>query len=341
MHAARFFQAAVQRGRRTLALATCAPLAAVMAAVLVAAPAAQADAYPDHTIRLIVPYPPGGGNDTVGRLVAQRLASTLGQPVVVDNRPGAGGNLGTEQAARAKPDGYTLNLGFVANMAMTPSLGKVGYDPFKDFVPIAFVAKGYQILAVNPASDIKSVAQLVAAAKAQPGKLNYGSGGNGTPLHLVGELFKLRTGTDIQHIPYKGSPQATTAVLAGETQLVFGSVVATLPFVQSGKLRALAVTSPRRIAAAPDVPTLGELGYPGIEASSWYGLFAPAGTPRAIVQKLNQEVGKLAQDPAYRDQLRRQGQEAESGTPEELASALRAEYDTWARVIKSANIKAD
>ena len=305
-----------------------------------AAPVA-AQTYPDHVIRLIVPFPPGGGNDTLGRLVAQRLSSTLGQQVIVDNRPGAGGNLGTELAAKAKPDGYTLLLGFVANMAMTPSLGKVNYDPLSSFAPISMVAQGYQIISVNPAFTAQSIAELIALAKAKPGTLNYGSGGSGSPRHLVGELFKLRTGTDIQHIPYKGSPQATTAVLAGETQMVFGSVVATLPFVKTGKLHALAVTSPKRIAAAPDVPTLNELGYPGIEASSWYGLFAPAGTPPAIIASINTEMVKLAQDPDYREQLNKQGQEAISSTPEELKRHMRSEFDTWSRVIKTANIKAD
>ena len=305
-----------------------------------AAPVA-AQTYPDHVIRLIVPFPPGGGNDTLGRLVAQRLSSTLGQQVIVDNRVGAGGNLGTELAARAKPDGYMLTLGFVANMAMTPSLGKVNYDPLTSFAPISMVAQGYQILSVNPSFPAQSVAELIALAKAKPGVLNYGSGGSGSPLHLVGELFKLRTGTDIQHIPYKGSPQATAAVLAGETEMVFGSVVATLPFVKTGKLRALAVTSPKRIAAAPDVPTLNELGYPGIEASSWYGLYAPAGTPPAIIARINTEMVKLAQDPDYREQLGRQGQEAISSTPEELQRYMRSELDTWSRVIKTANIKAD
>jgi tripartite-type tricarboxylate transporter receptor subunit TctC len=301
----------------------------------------QAQTYPDRIVKLIVAYPPGGGNDTLARLVAQRLSTTLGQQVIVENKPGAGGNLGTEQAARAKPDGYTLLLGFVANMAMTPNLGKVGYDPQNGFAPISMVAQGYQVLSVNPAFPAKSVAELIALAKAKPNSLNYGSGGTGTPLHLVGELFKLRTGTDIQHVAYKGSPQATTAVLAGETQMVFGSVVATLPFVQVGKLRALAVTSPKRIEAAPDVPTLNELGYTGIEASSWYGLFAPAGTPASIIARINQEMVKLAQDVDYKQLLNKNGQEAMASTPDELKRYVKSEFDTWARVIKTANIKAD
>ena len=328
--------------RQAKSRSVTAVLGVVLAAAL--APIGQAvaaDAYPSRIIRLIVPYPPGGGNDTLGRLVAQRLSTTLGQQVVVENKAGAGGNLGTELAARAKPDGYTLTLGFVANLAMTPSLGKVGYDPVKDFAPISMVAQGYQILVVNPALPVKSVADLVALAKAKPGELNYASGGNGSPLHLVGELFKLQTGTNIQHVPYKGSAPAATAVISGETQMVFGGLVSSLPFVQSGRLRALAVTSPTRIDAAPDVPTLNELGYPGIEASSWYGLFAPAGTPPAIVARLNTELVKLAQDPEYREQLNKQGQEAMSSTPTELTQYLNSEVDKWARVIKTANIRAD
>jgi len=313
---------------------------AVFLALVVAIPL-QAQTYPDRVVKLIVAYPPGGGNDTLARLVAQRLSTTLGQQVIVENKPGAGGNLGTEQAARAKPDGYTLLLGFVANMAMTPNLGKVGYDPLNGFAPISMVAQGYQVLSVNPAFPARSVAELVALAKAKPNSLNYGSGGTGTPLHLVGELFKLRTGTDIQHVAYKGSPQATTAVLAGETQMVFGSVVATLPFVQVGKLRALAVTSPKRIEAAPDVPTLNELGYTGIEASSWYGLFAPAGTPASIIARIHLQMVKLAQDVDYKQLLNKNGQEAMASTPDELKRYVKSEFDTWARVIKTANIKAE
>src|SRR6478752_4919847 len=206
------------------------------------APHAAAQDFPNKPIRLVVPYPPGGGNDTLGRLVAQRLSVALGQQVYVDNKAGAGGNLGTELVAHAKPDGYTLTLGFVANMAMTPHLGKVNYDPVKDFAPISMVAQGYQILVVNPAFPARTVPELVAMAKAKPGALNYASGGNGSPLHLVAELFKLSAGVDIQHIPYKGSNPAAAAVLGGETQMVFGGVVSSLPFVKTGKLRALAVT---------------------------------------------------------------------------------------------------
>ena len=302
---------------------------------------ALAQDYPARPIRLIVPYPPGGGNDTLGRLVAQRLSSALGQQVFVDNRPGAGGNLGTEQAAHAKPDGYTLTLGFVANFAMTPHLGKVNYDALKDFAPISMVAQGYQILVVTPAFPAQSVPELVTLAKSRPGTLNFASGGNGSPLHLVAELFKISAGIDMVHIPYKGSNPAAAAVIAGETQMVFGGVVSSLSFIRAGRLRALAVTSPRRIEALPDTPTLVELGYPGVEASSWYGLFAPAGTPAPIIQRLNREMVALGKNPEHREQLSRQGQEAVSSTPEELGHYVKNESDKWAHVIKTAHIEAN
>lgn len=302
---------------------------------------AQAADYPNKPIRLVIPYPPGGGNDTLGRIVAQRLSTALGQQVFVDNKAGAGGNLGTEQVAHAKPDGYTLTLGFVANMAMTPHLGKLNYDPIKDFAPISMVAQGYQILVVNPSFPAKTVPELVTMAKAKPGTLNFASGGNGSPLHLVAELFKLSAGVDMMHIPYKGSTPAAAAVISGETQMVFGGVVSSLPFVKSGRLRALAVTSPTRIDAAPDVPTMVELGYKGVEASSWYGLFAPAGTPPAIIARLNREMVALGKNPEHREQLDKQGQEAVHSTPEELAAYVKSEFDKWGNVIKTAKIQAD
>jgi tripartite-type tricarboxylate transporter receptor subunit TctC len=305
------------------------------------APPALAQDYPNKPIRLVVPYPPGGGNDTLGRIVAQRLSAALGQQVFVDNRPGAGGNLGTEQVAHAKPDGYTLTLGFVANLAITPHMGKVNYDPLKDFAPISMVAQGYQILVVNPALPVKSVPELVALAKAKPGTLNFASGGNGSPLQLVAELFKIAAGIDMMHIPYKGSSPAAAAVISGETQMVFGGVVSSLPFIKSGRLRALAVTSPRRLESLPDVPTMVELGYPSVVASSWYGLFAPAGTPAAIIQRLSREMTNLGKSPEHREQLVKQSQEAVYSTPEELAQYVKSESEKWGRVIKTAHIEAE
>jgi tripartite-type tricarboxylate transporter receptor subunit TctC len=316
-------------------------LALTGAALALLSASAFAQDYPTKPIRLVVPFPPGGGNDTLGRIVAQRLSTALGQQVFVDNKPGAGGNVGTEQVAKAKPDGYTITLGFVANMAMTPHMGKINYHPLKDFAPISMVAQSYQILVVNPSLPVKSVAELVALAKAKPGVLNFASGGNGSPLQLVAELFKLSAGIDMAHIPYKGSSPAAAAVVAGDTQMVFGGVVSSLPLIKAGRLRALAVTSPKRIEALPDVPTLVELGYTGVEASSWYGLYAPAGTPHAIIARLNKEMLAMGKEPEQREQLVKQGQEMVTSSPEDLAKHTKAEYDKWGRVIKTAKIEAD
>jgi tripartite-type tricarboxylate transporter receptor subunit TctC len=319
---------------KRLITALCALLCAASFAVV-------AQDFPTRPIRLVVPFAPGGGNDTLARLIAQKLTAGLGQSIVVDNRPGGGGVTATEQVARAPADGYTLLLGFVGPLTMSPAMQKVGYDPVTDFEPISLVAQGYQILAVNPAVPAKSVTELVALAKAKPGALNYASGGTGTPLHLVPELFKLAAGVDIVHVPYKGSAPAATAVLAGDVQMMFGAMVATVPLVKSGKLRALAVTSPRRVEALPDVPTLVELGYSGVEASSWYGILAPAGTPPPIVAKLSTELGKVVTGADYRDTLTQQGQEAESSTPEAFRAFMRAELAKWTRVVRAANIRTE
>jgi tripartite-type tricarboxylate transporter receptor subunit TctC len=326
--------------KRRAALAAVLPLAALLLGPL-AAPGALAQDYPVRTVRLVVPFAPGGGNDALARLISQKLAAGLGQPVIVDNRPGAGGVTGTEHVARAAPDGYTLLLGFVGPLTMSPGMQKVGYDPLTAFEPISLVAQGYQVLAVNPAVPAKSVQELVSLAKSKPGVLNYASGRQGTPLHLVPELFKQAAGVDIVHVPYKGSGPAATAVLAGDAQLMFGSMVATVPQASGGKLRALAVTSPRRVPALPEVPTLVETGFPGVEASSWYGVLAPAGTPRAVVAKLNAEIVKAVASADFRDTLAAQGQEAMSSTPDEFRAFIRAELDKWTRVVRTAGIKLE
>lgn len=308
---------------------------------LVAPAAVQAQEYPARTIRLVVPFAPGGGNDALARLVSQKLATSLGQPVIVDNRPGAGGVTATDQVAHATPDGYTLLLGFVGPLTMSPGMQKVGYDPVASFEPISLVAQGYQVLAVNPGVAAKSVQDLVALAKAKPGVLNYASGGQGTPLHLVPELFKQAAGVDIVHVPYKGSGPAATAVLAGDAQMMFGSMVATVSQAKAGKLRALAVTSPQRVAALPEVPTLTETGFPGVEASSWYGILAPAGTPRPVIAKLNAEIVKAVASPDFRETLLAQGQEPMSSTPEEFRAFIRSELERWTRVVRAAGIKSE
>jgi tripartite-type tricarboxylate transporter receptor subunit TctC len=312
-------------------------LAIAFVLVVVTATFAGAQTYPTKPIRLIVAYAAGGGNDALARLVAQRFRDALGQPVVVENRPGSDGDIGTGFVATSKPDGYTLLLGFVVNMAQRHHMGDVGYDPMKDFAPISMVARGYNILAVNPKLPVNSVDELVAYAKARPGQLNHASTGT----DLVAELFKRTAGVDIVQVPYKGSAPAANSVVAGDTQLAFGGMVSTLQLVRAGKLRALAITSPKRVQAAPDIPTLEELGYHGVEASSWYGLFAPAGTPRPIIDRLSSEMVKVSQEPKFRSQLQGQGQENISGTPEELAAFMKFENERWSRLIKEAGFRLE
>ena len=302
------------------------------------APLAQAQDYPARPLHLVVPFAPGGGNDTLARHIAVKLGTALGQQVIVDNRAGANGAVGTEFVAKATPDGYTLLLGFVGPLAVLPHMGKLGYDPLTQLAPVGLIANAYQVLAVHPGVPAKTVAELVTLAKAQPGKLAYASGGAGTPLHLVPELFKLAAGVDLLNVPYKGSSPAALSVLTGDTQLIFGAMFSTLPQVKAGKLRALAVTSPKRLATAPDLPTLAEAGYPGVEASSWYGLLVPAGTPPAIIARLNAALGQAMSGSDFRDVLDQQGLDALAGSPEAFRAFMVSESAKWARVIKAAHI---
>jgi tripartite-type tricarboxylate transporter receptor subunit TctC len=298
----------------------------------------HAQDYPSKPLHLVVPFAPGGGNDTLARFVAAKLGGALGQQVIVDNRAGANGAVGTEFVAKAAPDGYTLLLGFVGPLTVLPHMAKLGYDPLTQLAPVGLIANAYQVLAVHPGVPAKNVAELVALAKAQPGKLAYASGGSGTPLHLVPELFKLAAGVDLLHVPYKGSSPAALSTLAGDTQLIFGAMFSTLPQVKAGKLRALAVTSPKRLATAPDLPTLAESGYPGVEASSWYGLLVPAATPPAITAKLNAALGVATSGREYRDVLDKQGLDPLVGSPEAFRAFMISESTKWARVIKAAHI---
>ena len=317
--------------------------ARLLLAVLLAAVAGStlAQTYPSRPVRLLVPFAPGGGNDFLARMVGVRLSEALGQQFITDNRPGAGGNLATDLAAKATPDGYTLLLGFVGPLAISPSLGKVPYDPVKDFTAISMLASSYRVLVIHPPVPARSVKELIALAKAKPGQLNYASGGSGTPLHLVPELFKAVAGIEITHIPYKGSSPAATAVIVGEAQLLFGNITSSLPHVRAGRLVALAVTSPKRSLLAPELPTLAEAGLPGVDVASWYALVAPAATPKAIVNKLNAAVVNLVASNDYREQLTKQAFEPMSSNPEQFPAFLRVETAKWARVIKSAGVKAD
>jgi tripartite-type tricarboxylate transporter receptor subunit TctC len=296
---------------------------------------AAAQGYPAKPVRIVVPTSPGGGNDFVARHAAQKLGERLGQQFIVENRAGAGGAIGTAFVAKAAPDGYTLLLGFVGQLAMLPHVEKAGYDPLKDFVGVSVLASSYHFLAVHPSLPVRSTKQLIALAKKRPGQLNYASGNIWTPTHLVPELFKQATGTDIVAIQYKGSGPAAIGVLSGEAQVIVAGTTAILSFLQNKRLIGLAVTSPQRSPNAPDIPTLTEQGIRGVEAPSWYSIAAPAATPREVVARLHGEIVKLAATPEYRTPLERAALEPTTTTPEQFAAFLQAEYDKWGKVIKT------
>ncbi|MEO8741181.1 MAG: tripartite tricarboxylate transporter substrate binding protein [Casimicrobiaceae bacterium] len=303
---------------------------------------AFAQAYPTHSIRLVVPFPAGGTTDILARAVAQKLSESLGQTVIVDNRPGAGGNIGSDIVAKSAPDGYTLLMGTVGTHAINPGLyTKMPYDHVKDFAPVVLVAGVPNVLVANPAFPVNSVAELIALAKSKPGTINFASSGNGTSIHLSGELFKTMAGVDMTHVPYKGSSPALADLMGGQVQIMFDNLPSALPQIKGGKLRAIAVTSLKRAPALPDVPTISESGLPGFEASSWFGVLAPAGTPAPIVAKINADVNKWLQSPEARDQLLAQGANAAGGTPEQFAQHIRAETEKWAKVVKASGAKVD
>ena len=307
-----------------------------------AAALAAAQTYPTKPIRLVVPFPPGGATDILARDVAQKLTEAWGQSVIVDNRPGAGGNIGSELVAKSSPDGYTLEMGTVGTHAINASLyAKMPYDHVRDFTPVILVAGVPNVLVVNPALPANSVAELIAYAKANPGKLNFASSGNGTSIHLSGELFKVMAGVQITHIPYKGSAPALQDLLGGQVQMMFDNLPPSLPQIKAGKLRALGVTTLTRAPALPDVPTLSESGLPGFEASSWFGILAPAGTPAPIVAKLNAEIAKWLATPEAKEKLAKQGANAAGGTPDDFAKHIAAETAKWAKVVKDSGAKID
>src|SRR5437016_11299545 len=304
--------------------------------------AALAQDYPTKPIRLIVPFAAGGGNDNVARLVGKHLSDSLGQPLVIDNRPGAGGALGAEVAARAAPDGYTLFLGGVGSHAVNPNLNdSLPYDPIRDFAPVALLAQAPLVLVVHPSVPAASFKAFVALARARPGQLNYASNGNGSSSHLAAVMFDSMTGVDMVHVPYKGLSPALTDLLSGRVQLMFSSVVAILPHVKAGKLRGLAVTGSRRLASMPNLPTIAESGVPGYEASSWYGVLAPAGTPREIVARLNAELVKALEQPEVRTSLLAEGAEPIGGTPEQFAAHIRSEKERLGKLIRKAKIRLE
>ena len=309
-------------------------------AVLLALTAgANADDYPNRPIRLIIPFPPGGSNDVVGRLVARHLSDQLGQQVYVDNRGGAGGTIGTDIAAKAAPNGYTLLVISLAH-AVNPWLYKLTYDPIKSFAPVAIFGTGTNVLAVNPELPVNSVKELIALAKLKPGELQYASAGIGSFQHLGGELFKLMAGVDIVHVPFRGGGPAMIDVMGGHTKIVFSSLIQTTPHVKSGKLKALATGGAKRNPVLPDVPTIAEAGVPGYEANNWWGMLAPAGTPPAIVEKLNKAVAAALDSPDLLKQFESEGASVEKMTPAEFGKYIEAEMAKWGRVVKQGHIMA-
>jgi tripartite-type tricarboxylate transporter receptor subunit TctC len=312
-----------------------------MAAVLLLAlaPAAAADDYPNRPVRLIIPFPPGGSNDVVGRLVAQQLSAKLGQQVYVDNRSGAGGTIGTEACATATPDGYTICVISIAH-AVNPALYSLKYDPIKSFTPISIFATGPNVLVVNPTSPVKSVKELVALAKQKPGELNYASAGVGSFQHLGAELFKLQAQVNIVHVPYKGGGPAMQDVIAGHVKIMFSSLVQTTPFIKSGQLIALGTGGAKRSPVLPDVPTIAEAGVPGYVADNWWGLAAPAGLPAPVLEKLFTATQAALKAPELQAQFEREGAATVEMTSAEFADYIKTEITKWARVVKEGNIHA-
>ena len=313
----------------------------VFAVLFCAALAASAQPYPSRLVRIVVPLPPGGSNDVVARIVAEKLAPALGQPVVVDNRPGASGNIGTELVAKSAPDGHTL---FMANTAhvINPSLfAKLPYDPIRDFAPIALMSSAHFALVVHPSVPARSVKEFIAVARARPGSLTYASSGNGAPHHLAMELLKSMARVDLTHIPYKGAGQFVPALVAGEVSSVIGAISSLLPHVQTGRLRILGMAGNRRTPLLPEVPTISEAALPGFALDNWGGMLAPAGTARSIIDRLNGEIVKALRDPQVVERLASQGIELIPSTPDEFQAVMKAHMAKWAKVVKAAGIRID
>ena len=302
---------------------------------------AQVATYPNHQIKIISPFATGGIADGFSRIIAQGLSEAYGQPVIVENKTGGGGNIGADFVAKSPADGYTLIMGSIGTHAVNPYLVKsMPYDPFKDFMPVAFVLDAEGLLAVNPSVPVRNVSELINYIKANPGKVSYGSGGIGTASHLAGELFILTAKVDMTHIPYKGNALAITDLIGGQTQLMFATMPTILPYVKSDKLRGLAVTGATRDPSTPDLPSISET-LPGFDVKNWIGLFAPAGTPPAVVNKLNAEVGKIMQQPAVQKKLESEGAKYYAMSPEAFGSFQKKESARWGKIIKSAGIKPE
>jgi tripartite-type tricarboxylate transporter receptor subunit TctC len=314
----------------------------IAATAFVMSPRAAAQDYPTKPVRMVVPFTPAGTTDILARIVSQKLSEAWGQQVVVENRPGAAGNLGSDIVAKAAPDGYTLLMGTVSSHGINPTLyKKMPYDAVKDFQPVTLVALVPNMLVVHPSVEAKNVQELIALAKKNPGKLNVASSGSGTSIHLSAELFKTLTGVDMLHVPYKGSGPALTDLTGGQVQLMFDNMPSSIEFVRAGKLRALGVTTAKRSPAMPDLPTIAEQGVAGYEATSWFGVLAPAGTPKPIVDKLSQQIAKDIKSPSGMKLLSEQGAEAVGNTPEEFGAFIKAEIAKWAKVIQASGAQID
>ena len=303
--------------------------------------AAGAQVYPSKPVRMIIPWAPGGTTDILGRVIALKMGEKWGQPVVVENRGGAGGNVGAEAAARSAPDGYTIVL-VAPSLAISPSLyKKLAYDPVKDFAPVSLVATVPNVMVTNPSIPAKTLSEFIALAKSKPGAMNFGSGGNGTSNHLAGELFNIVAGVRLVHVPYKGVNLAMNDVMSGDVQLVIIGIPAAAPHIKAGKLRALAVIDAKRAAALPDVPTAAEAGLKDFEVTTWYGVLAPAGTPRPIVTRLNAEIVAVMHSNEMKERLATMATEPVTSTPEEFGDLIRREIAKWAKVVRAAGLKAD
>lgn len=313
----------------------------VAAAFAVVGTQASAQSYPVRPIRFIVPFPAGGVNDIIARIVAQKMSEALGQQVFVDNRPGAGGNIGTDLVAKAPADGYTLLSGGMGSLVMNPIIAKVPYDTLRDFAPVILMATAANVLVIHPSLPVRTVKDLIRLAKRRPGELNYGSGGVGSTPHLSGALFALMANINIVHIPYKGTAPAITDLMAGRVQMGFFGIPPALPHIKNKKLRAVAVTSAHRSPALPDVPTVAESGLPGYEMNPWYGVLAPAGTSPEIVARLNNELSKIMRTTEMKERLAGYGAEPTTTSPEEFGAQIRVDIGKWTKVIQDEGIKAN
>jgi tripartite-type tricarboxylate transporter receptor subunit TctC len=321
------------------ALLRCALLAV---ALICAGTLAHAQAYPAKAVRLIVPFPPSGGNDVFARLLAQKLGETWKQQVVVENRPGAGGNIGTELAAHAAPDGYTLLLGHTGTLAINPGLyGKLSYDIQRDFAPIAMFASSPLVLVAHPAAGLRTVSDILARAKAKPGELNYASSGNGTGSHLSGELLQYLGGIKLTHIPYKGTSPAITDVIGGQVPIAFSVIPTALPQIRAGKLRAIAVTGAQRMPQLPDVPTVAESGLPDFESTLAYGILAPKGTPEAVIQEIHTQIARVTASREFRERLDFEGSVVLQGSSADFAALIRKQTESWGKLIRASGVKPE